>query len=114
MTTVSEFLQEQKRVAEESANLKVDTTFGRVELTASKRTIVALDRLVGSVPVMIAALEGVLALHRPVEIEPSETVCHGCSTLRGAGRSARYFPYTEYPCPNVRAIEAALGGEGDE
>lgn len=67
-----------------------------------------------SVPRMIAALEAVKAAHRPVDVEPSETICDGCSTLRGAGENARYFPHEEWPCPTIRAIEAALGGEGDD
>lgn len=58
-----------------------------------------------------AALTAVLDLHRPVDIEPSETICHGCSTLRGEGKSARYFPFEDYPCPTVTAITSALGGD---
>ena len=56
------------------------------------------------------ALEAVRALHKPVEVEPSETICSGCSTLRGQGEAARYFPFTEYPCPTVAKVEAKLKG----
>lgn len=54
-----------------------------------------------------AALERVRALHQPVDIEPSETICDACSTLRGTGENMRYFPYEEYPCPTIQAIEGA-------
>ena len=64
-----------------------------------------------NVPRLVDALEKVLILHKPVEVEPSETICSGCSTLRGQGETARYFPFTEYPCPTVRAITTALEGE---
>ena len=64
-----------------------------------------------NVPRLVDALEKVLILHKPVEVEPSETICSGCSTLRGQGETARYFPFTEYPCPTVRDITAALEGE---
>ena len=63
-----------------------------------------------TVPHLVDALEKVLILHKPVEVEPSETICSGCSTLRGQGEMARYFPFTEYPCPTVEAITTALGG----
>ena len=62
-------------------------------------------------PHLVDALEKVLILHKPVEVEPSETICSGCSTLRGQGETARYFPFTEYPCPTVRDITTALEGE---
>ena len=61
-----------------------------------------------TVPHLVDALEKVLILHKPVEVEPSETICSGCSTLRGQGEMARYFPFTEYPCPTVEAITTAL------
>lgn len=63
-----------------------------------------------NVPRLVDALEKVLILHKPVEVEPSETICSGCSTLRGQGETARYFPFTEYPCPTVRDITTALDG----
>ena len=72
------------------------------EFTAAART---------TVPRLVDALEKVLILHKPVEVEPSETICSGCSTLRGQGETARYFPFTEYPCPTVRDITTALEGE---
>ena len=59
-------------------------------------------------PHLVDALEKVLILHKPVEVEPSETICSGCSTLRGQGETARYFPFTEYPCPTVTTITTAL------
>ncbi|PRI11901.1 hypothetical protein [Leucobacter massiliensis] len=63
-----------------------------------------------SVPRMVAALEAVTALHQPVEIEPSDTICRECSFQLPNGR---YFGMlTEWPCPTIHAVEAALGGEG--
>lgn len=55
-----------------------------------------------------AAVARVREAHRPVQVEPSETICRTCSTLRGSGENLRYFPYTEYPCPTIRALD---GGE---
>ena len=52
---------------------------------------------------LLDRLDAVLKLHHAVDCEPSETICAGCSTLHGAGSSARYFPHTEYPCPTVLA-----------
>ena len=53
-------------------------------------------------------LEGTLrcieALHHPVDVEPSETICAACSTLRGEGDNARYFPYEEWPCATIQII----------
>lgn len=63
-------------------------------------------------PALLAAVETVRELHRPVEVEPSETICAECSTLRGQGETARYFPFTEYPCPTVRDITTALEVQG--
>lgn len=74
----------------------------RVQAATASRT---------TVPHLVDALEKVLILHKPVEVEPSETICSGCSTLRGQGETARYFPFTEYPCPTVRDITTALEGE---
>jgi len=54
------------------------------------------------------AIQAVLDAHRPIEVEPSETICAGCSTLRGSGETARYFPYKEWPCPTRTALDAAL------
>ena len=61
-------------------------------------------------PALLAGVEAVRELHQPVEVEPSETICAGCSTLRGQGETARYFPFTEYPCPTVTRIQEALNG----
>lgn len=61
------------------------------------------------VPALVAALRGVLEMHQPVEIEPSDTICGECSYRLPNGR---YFGKVEYwPCPTVRAITEALGVE---
>lgn len=51
------------------------------------------------------AVARVREVHRPVDVEPSETICHACSTLRGNGDSLRYFPYKEWPCDTIRALD---------
>lgn len=59
------------------------------------------------VPALVAALRAVLDLHRPVEVEPSDTICGDCSFQLPNGR---YFgKVEEWPCDTVRAVEAALG-----
>lgn len=59
------------------------------------------------VPALVAALRAVLDLHKPVEVEPSDTICRECSFQLPNGR---YFGrLEEWPCPTFRAIEAALG-----
>lgn len=59
-------------------------------------------------PALIAMVEAVLGAHQPVEIEPSDTICGGCSNLLPNGR---YMPTSEWPCPTVRALEAVIGNE---
>jgi hypothetical protein len=61
-------------------------------------------------------LGAVAALHRPVEVEPSATICGGCSTLRGSGDSLRYFPTVEWPCETAAVlgpVSGAVEGAGD-
>ena len=63
-------------------------------------------------PALVAALRGVLEMHQPVEIEPSDTICGECSYRLPNGR---YFGKVEYwPCPTVRAITEALEVGGNE
>jgi hypothetical protein len=54
-------------------------------------------------------LGAVAALHAPVEIEPSATICGGCSTLRGSGNSLRYFPTVEWPCETAAVLGPMSG-----
>lgn len=62
-----------------------------------------------SLPAALAALKAVLELHRPVEVEPSDTICGECSFQLPNGR---YFgKVVEWPCSTVATIEAALWGE---
>lgn len=59
------------------------------------------------VPRLVEALRRVLDRHRPVEVEPSDTICGNCSFQLPNGR---YFgKVEEWPCDTVRAVEAALG-----
>ncbi|WP_440221201.1 hypothetical protein [Dietzia sp. MNB45] len=52
------------------------------------------------VPALVSALLSVLDLHRPNPLGSLAT-CERCRDLRGS--------QIEYPCPTVRAVEAALG-----
>src|SRR5699024_4569584 len=52
---------------------------------------------------LAATVDRVRALHRPVDIEPSETICGHCSYRLPNGR---YFgKVAEWPCPTIAAIE---------
>ena len=53
-------------------------------------------------------------LHRPVDVEPSDTICAACSTLRGSGESLRYFPTEEWPCATIQALDMARAARRDE
>ena len=57
-------------------------------------------------PQALAAIQAVLNLHQPVEVEPSETICAACSNRLPSGR---FMPIVEWPCPPVEAIQAAIG-----
>lgn len=60
------------------------------------------------------AEKAVRELHRPVDVEPSDTICAACSTLRGSGESLRYFPTEEWPCATIQALDAARAARRDE
>ncbi|UOQ57220.1 hypothetical protein MUN78_16445 [Leucobacter allii] len=112
MTTITEYLAEQKRLAEDaqadSTSLKMNTDTGRWMISSSKRTIFAMDQLVDTVPRMIAALEAVVRMHFPYRGPGDRDTCGSeiCSNLSWGPEP--------WPCPTVRAVEAALGGGGDE
>lgn len=53
-------------------------------------------------------IEAVLALHRPVEVEPSDTICGECSNRLPSGR---YMPVADYPCRTVQALRGVVGDE---
>ena len=61
-----------------------------------------------AMPRLLAFAEAVLALHRPVEVEPSDTICAECSTRLPNGR---YMPTVEWPCPTAAALAEHLGGD---
>ena len=68
--------------------------------------LLAIRRLLAEVRRLRAAEDRVRALHRPVEIEPSDTICGECSY---GLRNGRYLPpVVEYPCPTIAALD---GGE---
>lgn len=57
-------------------------------------------------PQALAALQAVHDLHKPVEVEPSATICTACSNRLPNGR---FMPIVEYPCPPIEAIQAVIG-----
>ena len=57
-------------------------------------------------PLALDALQAVLTLHQPVEVEPSATICGECSNRLPNGR---FMPIAEHPCPTFLAIKDALG-----
>ena len=67
--------------------------------------IAAQHQLLAEVRRLQSADEQVRALHHPVEIEPSETICGECSYRMPNGR---YLPVVEHPCPTIDALD---GGE---
>ena len=54
---------------------------------------------------MERALRGVLELHRPIGVEPSDTICAACSNQLP---NERFLPVVEWPCPTVATIKEAL------
>ena len=55
---------------------------------------------------MERALRGVVERHRPIEVEPSDTICAACSNQLPNGR---FLPVVEWPCPDVDVILEVLG-----
>lgn len=55
-----------------------------------------------------ATVARIEALHSPVEVEPSETICAACSTQRGSGDTLRYFPYVDWPCATIGALAGGV------
>lgn len=68
----------------------------------------AIADALNALPAFIRMVEAVLKRHRPIEVEPSNTICGGCSHRLPNGR---YMPVVEYPCETVRALEAVIGDE---
>lgn len=54
---------------------------------------------------------GIKALHRPVEIEPSETVCARCSWQLPNGRF--FGQVVEWPCPTAALLNPTEGETDD-
>ena len=53
----------------------------------------------------VGVLAEVRALHRPVDVEPSETICAECSPLHGVGVKAFYLPTVEWPCSTIIILD---------
>ena len=64
-----------------------------------------------TVPHLVDALEKVLILHKPVEVEPSETICGHCSWQLPNGRF--FGKVTEWPCPTVALLNPTEGDRDD-
>ena len=71
----------------------------RLDATLIVSTPDRLDR-------MERALRGVVERHRPIEVEPSDTICAACSNQLPGGR---FLPVVEWPCPDVDVILEVLG-----
>lgn len=132
---ITAFLAEQKRLADDAE--ADDTSLfaersGDWSITSSKRTIVALDKLIESAPRMVNALEALLTLHREGKIfpldadglpdhsrDPLAAFCDECtpdSTIRDI-EDAEWSENSEtayWPCTTVTAISAALEGDPGE
>lgn len=68
--------------------------------------------LIDEIERLRATLDAVRELHRPVDVEPSETICHECSYLLPNGR---YFgQITESPCQTLRILDGAGAGDSDD
>ena len=68
--------------------------------------VVAQRALFAEVCRLRAMEQRVRALHRPVDIEPSETICGECSYRMPNGRYLQ--PVVDHPCPTTAALD---GGE---
>lgn len=71
-----------------------------------------VQELIARIDQAEAAVERVKALHKPVDVEPSDTICGHCSFQLPNGRF--FGKVEEWPCPTVRAITEALNGETDD
>lgn len=49
-----------------------------------------------------ATIQRVRDLHKPVEVEPSDTICRECSNLLPNGL---FLPVVEYPCSTIEALD---------
>lgn len=84
--------------------MSISDRLGEVEAVAAW---LEHDEMESEVLAATAALRAVLDLHKPVEVEPSDTICRECSFQLPNGR---YFGrLEEWPCPTVRSVTAALG-----
>lgn len=54
-----------------------------------------------------AKLDMIRGIHYPVDIEPSDTICHECSYQLPSGDY--YLKVVEYPCATVLAIDPEAG-----
>ena len=84
-------------------NLADDVLEADAEFIAHARS--DAPALLAEVRRLQAAGERVRALHRPVDIEPSDTICGECSYRMPNGRYLQ--PVVEHPCPTIAALDAA-------
>lgn len=56
---------------------------------------------------VIALEDEIRALHRPVDIEPSDTICSECSWQHRAGRF--FGKVVAYPCPTIALLDEEAG-----
>jgi len=77
------------------------------ELTA-EQSLAAAHGARLDIPVLVAALEAVLELHKPEATGYGDWVCGACISA-----GSHDWESTAYPCPTVQAIHQALG-EGEK
>ena len=90
-----------ERLAEISERLTTPR-LGRSMARETDLDLLAIRALLAEVRRLQAADERVRALHRPVDVEPSDTICGECSYRMPNGR---YLPVVEHPCPTIDALE---------
>lgn len=91
-------------------NTRIETWLIELQNGYTERGLSSLK--VSDVPTLIHIVEMVLDRHEPIEVEPSDTICGGCSHKLPNGR---YMPVVEFPCNELRALEAARKAvSGDE
>lgn len=81
-----------------SVGWRLAEALGQVDPGAERIEVDVLE-LVDS---MVAKLAEVRELHKPVDIEPSETICGECSHALSDGT---YEPMVDWPCPTIALLD---------
>ena len=114
MSNIQEWIDDSRARADRAADHVASVAAGverwtmKVPPADTDTDIMLIGLLDGTLGQALDALQAVLDLHTPVDVEPSETICNVCSNRLPNGR---FMPTVEYPCPTVQAIQNALGAE---